>query len=532
MSFGKLNGRFDYTARLFDRPQTADLSDDYTLPDYMPAIGRVISCTAAAASPSLYLGGGSVEYAGGVRYRLLYESADDSSLWCAELPTEYDIILSADRESAHLPQDPAELSCLADAAPENVSARVTAPRRLTIKSRIRLSPNLWAKSSFETAAHGDLGDPDSIRTLEGKSESSFLASVTNIPVICKDKVTLAEAGLSPDDEFRVISSRGDAMISQLSVSDGGADCRGEVSASVLLTREGEGERPRKIIRKISFSTKLPMNLPLPDSTTITGIRGYGVCPTVIATQEEDGISLEVSLLLSAEIAASAPISYIKDIYSKSADCECSRKKLVLRTPAACFNGNATVSGSADLASLGIDSGMRLCDISARLLPDIEKTLSPSGRLTLTGKMKISAVADNGAELIPVEYDTDYKYVTELPEAAALDSPEISLIATVGETKGRIDSDSIVADCELCVAVLIEDKEEIDALSEINLTPSSFVPIPASHICVCYPASGETLWDIAKRYRTETEAIAEKNSLDLADSPDSPDSLSKAKFLII
>ena len=529
---GKLNGRFDYTARLFERTQSADLSDDYTLPDYMPAIGRVISCTASAASPSLYLGGGSVEYAGGVRYRLLYESADDSSLWCAELPTEYDIIINGDRDSARLPQDPAELSCLADAVPENVSARVTAPRRLTVKSRVRLSPELWAKSSFETAAHGEVGDTDSIRTLEGKGESSFLASATNIPIICKDMITRAEVGLSPDDEFRVISSRGDAMISQLSLSEGGADCRGEVSASVLLTREGEGERPRKIIRKISFSTKLPLNLPASDGTAITGIRGCAVCPSVTATQGEDGISLEVSLLLSAEIAAHAPISYIKDIYSKSADCECSRKKLMLRTPAACFNGNATVSGSSDLTSLGLDSGMRLCDISARILPDMEKTLSPSGRLTLAGKMKVSAVADNGAELIPVEYDADYKYVAELPEAVGLASPEISVVASVGETKGRIDSDSIVADCEFCAAVLVEEKNEIEVLSEVNLTQSAFTPIPASHICVCYPANGETLWDIAKKYRTEAETIAEKNSIDLTGSPDSPDSLSKSKFLII
>lgn len=532
MSFRKLNGRFDYTARLFDRPQTADLSDDYTLPDYMPAIGRVISCTAAVASPSLYLGGGSVEYAGGVRYRLLYESADDSSLWCAELPSEYDIILNAERDSARLPQDPAELSCLAEASPENVTARVTAPRRLTIKSRVRLSPDLSAKTSFETAIHGDPGDPDSVRTLEGSSESSFFASATNFPVICKDKISLAEAGLSPDDEYRVISSRGDVMISQLQISGDGADCRGEVSSNILLTREGEGERPRRIIRKIPFSATLPLNLPLPENSSTAGVRGYGVCPTVTASQEEDGIALEASLLLSAEIAARAPLSYLKDIYSKSADCECARKKLTLRTPAACFNGNATVSGSSDLASLGIDSGMRLCDISARILPDIEKTLSPSGRLTLGGKMKISAVADNGAELFPVEYDADYKYVAELPEAAGLASPEISVVAAVGETKGRIDSDSIVADCELCVGVLVEEKNEIEVLSEINLTPSSFVPKPASHICVCYPASGETLWDIAKKYRTEAEAIAEKNSLDPSASPDSPDSLSKSKFLII
>ena len=56
------NKRFSYSSRLFDRTQTCELSDDFTLPYYMPAVGRVLSCSAVAGTPTLYLGGGSAEY--------------------------------------------------------------------------------------------------------------------------------------------------------------------------------------------------------------------------------------------------------------------------------------------------------------------------------------------------------------------------------------------------------------------------------------------------------------------------------------
>ena len=160
-----MSGRFDYTARVLDGTELCDLSDDYTLPDYMPAIGRVISCTASVALPSTYLGGGSLEFAGGVRYRLHYESAEDSSLWCAELPSEYDILIPSDRTS-DLPADPSEISGITEAVAENITARITAPRRLTVKSRIRLTSDLCRRSEFVTAFRGDVSDMGALRYLE------------------------------------------------------------------------------------------------------------------------------------------------------------------------------------------------------------------------------------------------------------------------------------------------------------------------------------------------------------------------------
>jgi hypothetical protein len=521
------NKKFSYTSRLFDRAQTCELSDDFTLPDYMPAIGRVISCSATAGAPTLYLGGGSAEYAGGVRYSVLYESAEDASLWCADLPSEYDLVLSDNA----LPKDPSALSYLPNASAENVSARVTAPRKLTLKSRVRLSPELRASAESETLIHGDKGNND-LRMLTARADCGYYASAQNLPIICKDTLTRAEAGLSQSDEFRIISSRGDVMISNVQMSDGGVLCCGEICAHILLTREGEGERPRKMIRKIPFAETLPLGNPLPPKAQIVGIRGSGGCPTLTASATEEGIELEGTVMLSAEVAAVCEISYIKDAYSITADCEASRRKLTVPTPVASWCGNATISAEKKLSELSLDAGMRLCDVKASILPDIRIEINDEGRFTATGKIKINAIADNGAELVPAEFDSDIKYTSDIRESLKGTTLKTSLTATISEIKGRIDSERLVCDCELYITCLIDKEVEIVTIGEINLTPSSFHQPDASHLRVCYPAKKESLWDVAKRYRTDAESIAERNFIEPACSPDSPNSLENVKFLII
>ena len=527
----KFSGNFNYTAHVFDRAEVCDLSDDFTLPDYMPAVGRVLSCTATAAQPTLYIGSGGVECAGVLRYSLLYESADDGALFCADLPGEYDVMLTPDRDM-RASTDGADISGLCDAVIDGATARVTAPRRLTVRSKLRLRPALRVNNEFTPLVHGAELSSESIRKLSGSAPSTVCASATAIPLICRDTVSRVEVGLSPEDEIRVISAQGDVMITQLQNTESSADCRGEVSVSLLICREGEGERPRRIIRKLPYSTTLTFDSPLPAGAKQIGIRGYAVCPSVSHSVDGDSISIEAGILISVEVAASAPITYIKDIYSKNADCETAHTELVIHSPVAAFNGHATVSAAHDLASLDLDSGMKLCYATSKILPDIEKEITPNGKLTLSGKMRIYAIADNGGEFIPIEYDSDFRYSADIGEASALDDPVISAVMTIGDVKGRIDAENVVCDSEICAALLIEEKHKISALSEANITSASAEADTASSILVCYPARGETLWDVAKKYRTDISSIAEKNDLSSSSAPDAPDSLSKIKFLII
>lgn len=524
-----LNKKFDYSAQLLDGTEICDLSDDYTLPDYMPAVGRVISCSASVAPPSLYFGGNNFEYAGGVRYRLLYESADDKTVWCAELPAEYDVHLSSNQNVAQT--DPEALSGLSYATADNITARITAPRRLTVKSRIKLNHSLFAKAPFELNMRGDLKKSEDIRTLDSRAECALCSNAFSRPEQITDKITRSEAGLSPSDEIRIISSRADVMISQIDPFNGGADCKGEINVTLLICREGEGERPRRITRKIPFNIPISFEQAAADNTRIIGFRGYGATPSVNTSIDEEGISIDTDLLLCIERCAIISFNYVKDIYSRSADCEASAAHLILFSPLQCHNKNATFSASEDLETLGLDRGLKLCDIKATVLPDINAEISDNGRIVLNGRQRITALADNGAELIPIEFESVFKYTSDsADDTPAL--PAISVIPTVCECKGRIDGSRLDCDTEISFAVKLDAKNQISPISEVNLTPSAINERCGACIRVCYPAVGETLWDIAKRYKVDHEYISEKNSLDPVSSPDSLSSLSKAPFLII
>jgi hypothetical protein len=525
-----LKGKFDYTARVLDRTEFCDLSDDYTLPDYMPAIGRVISCTATAAPPALYLGGGSIEFAGGVRYLLHYESAEDSTLWCAELPSEYDHLIYADRVP-NLPSDPASIAGLVNAEVENISARITAPRRLTVKSKVRLDMGISCASKFETVYHGDLDNADALRYLEGHSPYGINSCGTSAPIICRDKISFSELGLSNIDTCRVISSRAKAMITRTEESANSVECKGEINAILIYASEGENERTMRLTRKIPFSAVIPMSAPPTAAESHIGIRAYAVCPTVTATADDDGITAEITLILCAESTRLSSFSYLKDVYSQAAECDLSQSSIGFCVPVACFNGNATISAQSKLDTVGLDSGIRLLDYNATVLPDLESNITDNGKLVLNGRIKITAIADNGAELTPAEFESDFKYTADMPDTNGVSSPKINVIADVSDIKCRLDSDKIYADCELCVSVLAEDEKKIIAVSEVNMTPLPSADVSSARIIVCYPAKGETLWDVAKRYHADANNIAESNSLSVT-SPDASDSLSKSKFLII
>lgn len=525
-----LKGKFDYTARVLDRTEFCDLSDDYTLPDYMPAIGRVISCTATAAPPEIYLGSGSIEFAGGVRYLLHYESADDSTLWCAELPSEYDHLISADK-IPNLPSSPSDITELVHPDVESINARITAPRRLTIKSKVRLEIDISCTAGFESIFNGDTEDTNALRYLEASSPYGINSCGTCAPIILRDKIALTELGLSDSDGCRVISSRAKVTINRTEINESSIECRGEVNACMIYTSESENDRPRRITRKIPFSADIPVTALPSVSASSIGVRAYGVCPSITATLNEDGINLETAIVISAESSWISSLTYIKDIYSQHAKCELSKSLVELHIPIACFNGNATISAQSKLDAIGLDGSMKLLDYYAIVLPNTEWEITDSGKFILTGKMKISAIADNGVELNSAEFESDFKYTAEIPNAKSAQSPKVNVIADISDIKCRLDSDRIYADCELYVSVLAEDEKKISAISEIYMTSLPSADKSRSRIIVCYPSKGETLWDIAKRYRSDAADIAEKNSLSVT-SPDSTESLAKIKFLII
>lgn len=65
---------------LLDRTTTAEVASDFSLPDYLPEIKRLLRVTATVLPESRYLGASSGEFSGAVEYLVCY-SGGDGGLW-------------------------------------------------------------------------------------------------------------------------------------------------------------------------------------------------------------------------------------------------------------------------------------------------------------------------------------------------------------------------------------------------------------------------------------------------------------------
>jgi hypothetical protein len=104
-----------------------------------------------------------------------------------------------------------------------------------------------------------------------------------------------------------------------------------------------------------------------------------------------------------------------------------------------------------------------------------------------------------------------------------------LVKDVGSCDIRLEGDAVIVSGILSVSLRVYDRKECEVLSSASVLEDAPQRC-GSVITVHYPAAGERLFDIAKKYRTTSSKIALGNSIDISVST-SEHSLPK-KLLIL
>ena len=120
--------------KICDRSLTQEINEDFSLPDYQPEIRRLLKVDVALPPLAKYIGAGKAEFSGDVIYNILYIGSDNG-LYSCRLSTEYafDAPLDNDKNC-----DMSEnIVCFAKASPDSVVSRVTAPRKLNIRCKLK-----------------------------------------------------------------------------------------------------------------------------------------------------------------------------------------------------------------------------------------------------------------------------------------------------------------------------------------------------------------------------------------------------------
>ena len=490
----------------------SEVSGDFSLPDYQPEIKRLLRIRPCVLPAAPYAGSGNAEFSGTLDYYVLY-MGNDGGLYCAPLHTEYTV--SVPYEQGELE---AEL-CMADVVPESVVGRVSAPRKLNIRCRLRSGVRIWGLLPAAEQTEGVV-DPFSVERLAGEQVLAQIGyGVGDTLRLSEDILTDARGR-----NMRLVCAEGQVHVQEAVAGAGVVNCRGEVELKLMMSEEEMGSLPNPVpvylTRKLPFSGSIAVEAAQPGCECCV----VGNCAELSVSVEETFMHAEVGVVLQARVMHNRPVRYTKDIFSTKRACECTCDQYEQPVAIRALNGNFTQSDSVALSQAEIPSGGSIVDVCGSA--DAEGMTWEKGRCTISGTAHYVVLMGADGEVTPHEISMPWRYELE----CARQPQDWRAHVQVLSCRARVDGERIGIDGEIACAVELWDTAPVRVLRSVKFGESA--ERTGGAFTVCYPSNTDSLWSVAKRYGTALSALRNANDLDTDTPADAPESIEGRKYLIV
>lgn len=471
-----------FTVGLHDRSLGAEAVGDYTLPDYQSEIRRILHVDQTVLPPSVYVGSDSVEVGGTVDYQVIYVGGD-GGIYSAPLSGEYNFSVPFDRGNLQVE----DVYALCSVCAEGVSTRVSAPRRLNVRSRLRANVRVLGKVAAD----------DGVATED--SASLFKRIETCRSVYCESAVSelipLNYSAPLTSDDMRVISAVARVCVTDRDCGSDSVSCRGRVELELLCSAEESGEMS-KMTADIPFEGEIDV-----ESCSVGDVaRVDGVLSEMTVNVSDEGIACDMGIMLQAHTFRPWEVSYTADAYSTSNQCTCRISPVRARHLLACANSNVTFSERVALADTAIPEGAEVVD--ARCSVVMDKCAENEGRYAFGGNARFAVIWQSAEDVGCSEVNMPVRLEVSGMGRGVPVSFDAHAEAT--DIRVRIEDSELRVDAEMMISADCMGEDVVGAVMGAEL--GEMLMPRGSELTVCYPMVGDTLWEVAKRYRVSPDAV--------------------------
>ncbi len=465
-------------------------NEEFILPDYMPEIGRVLRLSATLLPEEHFAGSDGVEFSGRVEYRLLYSNGAGE---ITEAPLE-------GRYRYRVPNGERATACYTEERIESMGARPTAPRKLSIRTRVCARPHLLYEEAVGATLTDMLGDAPA----EAIQREAFLLerSVSSSGLLHKEERFTVE-DCSP--ESLTLISLQSALLPEATVAhDGYLSVRGKLVFTLLL-KKGD-DTPFVKLCTVPFEEEITAeDARAEDAVTLSAFCG---APAVAFESEGEN----TALLLDAEyslfcvLSRNRSFSYLEDLYAHGERHEILRKPFSAESLVGAAMGNFSVGDEVPLPADFKGEGTLVPHFS---LKEAE-TVHQGERAVIEGKLAVLLLSFFGGESDRCELTLPFR--VELPIGKAGkegDAISFSVVPTLGSAQAT--SEGVRLSTELSCAVCVLRPVSL-SLPERALSLGE-VPSPdATTVTIYYPTDEDSLWSVGKRYAVSIASLKEQNGI--------------------
>ena len=498
----------------------AESAGDYILPDYLGDVRRILFTEASVRPCGRFGGGDELELSGVVLYTIVYLDTD-GGLSSAELTTDFDYLVKCSGESVG--------DAIVDTAISGYSIRPTGPRKISARASLVGSVRLCENRQMRLC--GSAFDPGREPELNN-GYAAIRQSRVSSPLEREYAESLAKIEGGIAEEISVVYSSAEPIVESVSAEGNEAVIKGKIR--MIAVMRSSDEPAYTVEKQIGFEERLELDgitdgIELIPALTVSSVK-------TSVNGDESGCEVVMSVIVEASVLgeSNGRVGLVLDGYLK----ECATENQYSDFGYTELIEVASVKGShtAEMLRADLDSeGLREI-LFLTATPKVERVEAKENRVNLLGEIRYSGVASemvgDSVSYTGVKFSSPFAVDVNV-SCQNSDNIQIESRVKAYNASALLDQDKLYASCTLECGVTLSEEKTVRVLSSMNASDSEDSR-PSSVVTVYYPTEGDTLFSVAKRYRTSCLKIAGDNDISstvfASDNPTG--SLSGVKQLLI
>ncbi|MBQ3064942.1 MAG: DUF3794 domain-containing protein [Clostridia bacterium] len=490
---------------LSNNTQQTDIGTEFSLPDYLPDIRKVLRILSDPQITGRYMSDEKLELEGNVSFTLIYLSEENT--------------IRSFRTTAAFEQSFAINGMTSDTlvtvnkTAEHSVCRLTGPRRCTFRCRLRISVRAISALSVkpEICQIPAGTDRQTLSTKTVTVKSCLVYPLPDAEMRYTEDIRSSDGPIS-----EVLSYEVHPIISDVRVQNGSILCKGEFLITVLCSISDENDT-------LTYQT-LQKRIPFTEMNDDEKIRDSFRCDPDISvteisctiTEEGRNLGVDFNTLFCAVCYEETNVPIITDAFLPSYDIRIQSEERPVFLPYRMLFGNMAVSGQIKFDT--DEKPHSITDCIGHVV--FERTELSDKRSCTNGYIDVSAILQTEEHhFIPVNGTVPIRWECDTavwgPAAPFIDPSQLLCHVDGGilNTGCRIDHDQhcIVFDAEVSLSLYAATKTTVPIPVSLSVPPDAKkIPPSPCPVVLYYPQQGEAIWDIAKEYRVSPEQLCETN----------------------
>ncbi len=462
-----------------------EAAKDCILPDSYPDIHRILYTGGVVSPGRSYLAAGKLQTEG-VLYTQVLFADEEGKMHAVRFAIDYAGQMPCTAEEG-------ESALTFDTVVDSVTARAQNPRKLAIRGRLTVTPRLFCRCEDE---------PTTAPELSGVTLEKKLRTVT-----CWQTKQWSENGIEASEDLSLGQEAPVASIVWSDLQTEITSCEaleGEVrfGGSGLLHLFYQTPDGRVQYANTAFPIRSSVQSEVP-ADALCRVRlipeQVSVLPVEDAAGEARGVELDFSYSVSVTAAWKSSCTQTVDCYSKEAPTLARSVQAEILTDARIFSEefHRTVAGEA----AGLASVLHtVADVAV----DSSEQSEAGSVLHCTARVTVIGTDTDG---IPASVQLTENFTVEVERGEVC----FARIHPAAQPTAVIEGETLQVRLTGKAEGFAVEAGEISYVGDV-LPAEGELPSADDSITLCYPAPGETLWDIAKRYRIPQSAILSANNI--------------------